>query len=244
MKASSTSKKTPPEAVSSNAPASDLKGSAPDDRDMFRDTSRTEYVYRHICQALREGRFRQGDRIREDEVAKMLGVSRTPVREALLRLRSRGLIEFTAGRGAGVIVLSRAQVLELYAMREILEGAAARMAAEHATPAEISYLSYVMDQFGQTKDPARMAQVNVAFHRSISDGAHNQYLIESLDQLRDALALLQGTTFSVKGRPATADAEHRAIYEAIKNRDADAAEQAARTHIRNARMARMQMLPI
>lgn len=215
-----------------------------DERGPFRDTSRTEFVYRHICQAIRDGEFRQGERIREDEVAKKLGVSRTPVREALLRMRSRGLIEFNAGRGAGVIVLSRAQVLELYAMREILEGAAARMAAEHATPAEISYLSYIVEQFSQTEDPARLAQINIAFHRSICDGAHNRYLVESLDQLRDALALLQGTTFSVDGRPAVADEEHRNIFEAIKNRNPDGAEQAARAHIRTARATRMQMLPL
>lgn len=227
-----------------NAAPGDKVGGRADNREAFRDTSRTEYVYRHIRQAIRDGQYKQGDRIREDEVAKTLGVSRTPVREALLRLRSRGLIEFMAGRGAGIVVLSRAQVLELYAMREILEGAAARMAAEHATPAEISYLSYVMEQFSASEDPARLAQINVAFHRSICDGAHNQYLVESLDQLRDALALLQDTTFSVKGRPSTADAEHRAIYEAIKNRDPDGAEQAARIHIRNARIVRMQMLPI
>lgn len=215
-----------------------------DARDPFRDASRTEYVYRHIRQAIRDGQFRQGDRVREEDIAKMLGVSRTPVREALRQLQSQGLIDFTAGRGAGIVELSRPQILELYAMREILEGAAARMAAEHATPAEISYLSHLMDEFRQSKDPARLAAVNVAFHRSICEGAHNRYLVQSLDQLRDALALLQGTTFSVKGRPATADEEHRAIFEAIKARNPDAAEQAARAHIRNARSARMQLLPI
>lgn len=218
--------------------------SGADGRRPFGDTSRTEHVYSQICQAIRQGQYRQGDRIREDEVAKALGVSRTPVREALLRLRSRGLIEFSAGRGASVITLSRAQVLELYAMREVLEGAAARMAAEAATPAEISYLGFVLDQFNQSEDPARLAVVNAAFHRSICDGAHNQYMFESLDQLNDALGLLQGTTFSVEGRAAIAEAEHRLIFEAINSRDPDAAEQAARTHIRNARIARMQTLPI
>lgn len=213
-------------------------------KDSFRDTSRTDYVYKHLCEAIRDGKYSQGDRIREDDVAKLLGVSRTPVREALLRLHTRGLIEFISGKGAGVIELKRAQILELYAMREILEGAAARMSAEHATPAEISYMEYTMEQFGKAEDPDRMSQINAAFHRSISDGAHNQYLIESLNQLRDALALLRGTTFSVLGRPDIAHNEHREIYEAIKNRDADAAERAARTHIKTARMTRMQMLPL
>jgi DNA-binding GntR family transcriptional regulator len=213
-------------------------------RDALRDGSRTEYVYRYVLQAIRDGRFRQGDRIREEDVATLLGVSRTPVREALRQLQSQGLIEFTAGRGAGIVELSGPQILELYAMREILDGAAARMAAEHATPAEISYLSHLLQEFSQSKDPARLAAVNIAFHRCIGEAAHNRYLMQSLDKLRDFLALLQGTTFSVKGRPTTAAEEHRAIFEAIQARNPDAAEQAARSHIRSARSTRMQMLPI
>src|SRR4029077_3917980 len=204
-------------------------------RDPFRDASRTEYVHRYILQAIRDGQFRQGDRVREEDLAMTLGVSRTPAREALRQLQSQGLIDITAGRGAGIVELSLPQILEIYAMREILEGAAARMAAEHATPAEISYLSHLLQEFGQSRDPIRLAAVNIAFHRSIGEAAHNRYLIQSLDKLRDVLALLQGTTFSVKGRPTTAAEEHRAIFQAIQARKPDAAEQAARAHIRSAR---------
>jgi DNA-binding FadR family transcriptional regulator len=104
-------------------------------------------------------------------------------------------------------------------------------------------MQYLLAEFRQTKDPLRHAALNRAFHDAICDAAHNRYMMQSLHQLGDALALLQGTTFSVKGRPATADQEHQAIVAAIAEGDADAAEAAARSHIRNAQALRMQMLP-
>lgn len=212
--------------------------------DPFRDASRADYVYRQMRQAIRDGHFRQGERVREEDVARSLGVSRTPVREALRQLQSHGLLDFAAGRGLGVVALDRPQVLELYAMRELLEGAAARLAAQHATPAEVAYIKHLLAEFRQSKDPVRHAAINRAFHGAICDAAHNRYMMQSLHQLSDALALLQGTTFSIKGRPATADLEHQAIVDAIAAGDPDAAETAARAHIRTAQALRMQMLPL
>lgn len=209
----------------------------------FRDASRADYVYRQMRQAIREGRFRQGDRVREEDIAQSLKVSRTPVREALRQLQVHGLLDIAAGRGLGVVTLSRSQVLELYAMRALLEGAAARLAAQHATPTEIAYMEQLLREFRQSKDATRHAAINRAFHEAICEAAHNRYMMQSLHQLSDALALLQGTTFSVKGRPVTADVEHQAILGAIGTGNADAAEAAARAHIRNAQALRMQMLP-
>src|SRR5262245_9135311 len=99
--------------------------------------SLSETVFRSLRQALRAGIYQPGDRLREEEVAKRLKVSRTPVREALSRLVSKGLVEPAGGRGLIVRRLSTAEVLELYAMREILEGAAARLAAQHASLPEL-----------------------------------------------------------------------------------------------------------
>src|SRR4249920_540024 len=100
--------------------------------------SRADFVYESLRDAISDGRIAAGERVREEEVARNLGVSRTPVREALQRLQQRGLLEIGAGRGLLVASLSQQQVIELYAMRQILEGSAARFAATHATPAEIA----------------------------------------------------------------------------------------------------------
>ena len=89
-----------------------------------------EAVFRSLCEALQAGSYRAGDRLREEEVAQRLKVSRTPVREALGRLAARCFVEPAGGRGLIVRNLDISEVLELYAMREIMEGAAARLAAE------------------------------------------------------------------------------------------------------------------
>lgn len=208
----------------------------------FQHTSRAEYVYQQLRQAIRDGRFQQGDRVREDDIAKSLGVSRTPVREALRRLQARGLLDFGSGRGLGIVELSRVQVLELYAMRELLEGAAARLAAQHATSTEVGYMRHLLNQFRSAKDPEQLASINRTFHGAIRDAAHNRYMVRSLNDLNEALALLRGTTYSIHGRPETADIEHRAILDAIEKGDPDTAEREARAHIRMAQILRMQMI--
>src|SRR3954464_13472158 len=105
-----------------------------------RTRSRGDFVYESLRDAISDGRIAGGERVREEEVARNLGVSRTPVREALQRLQQRGVLVLGAGRGLVVPRLSQQQVIELYAMREILEGSAARFAALHASAAEIAIL--------------------------------------------------------------------------------------------------------
>lgn len=208
----------------------------------FRDTSRGEYVYQELRSAIAQGKYRQGERIREEDIAQSMGVSRTPVREALRRLQTRGLLELAAGRGLVVAELSRQQVLELYAMRELLEGAAARLAAQHATETEINYLRHMLKELRKETNADRLADLNRVFHHAICDAAHNRYMQQSLNDLGDALALLRDTTFAIEGRPRTADAEHMMIVDAIEKHDPDAAERAARNHIRQAQQLRMQLL--
>lgn len=171
----------------------------------FRDIQRGEFVYQELRNAIAAGQFQQGERIREEDVAKSLGVSRTPVREALRRLQTRGLLELAAGRGLVIAELSRQQVLELYAMREILEGAAARLAAQHAMESEIAHLRHLLAGLRKETNPQKLADLNRGFHHTICDAAHNRYMQQSLNDLGDALALLRDTTFSLEGRPKTAE---------------------------------------
>src|SRR6266446_8979222 len=110
------------------------------DEAMLRTGSRADFVFESLRDAIWDGRIGRGVRVREEEIARNLGVSRTPVREALQRLQQRGLLVFGAGRGLTVASLNQHQVLQLYAMREILEGSAARFAAEQATAPEIAVL--------------------------------------------------------------------------------------------------------
>jgi DNA-binding GntR family transcriptional regulator len=213
-----------------------------DTDESFQNTSRGEFVYRALRDAIQDGQLKQGTRIREDVVARSLGVSRTPVREALLRLQTRGLLELAPGRGLVVVEISKPQLMELYAMREVLEGGAARFAAQHASESEIATLRHLLEEFRQAgDDPAKLAKINRSFHVAIYQAAHNRYLVTALNDLGDAMALLRDTTFSVQGRPKIALKEHRAIVTAIEQRQPDAAEAAARQHIQAAQRARISL---
>ncbi len=202
-----------------------------------------EQAYQQLLGALREGELKPGSRVRENDVATMLGMSRTPVREALRRLESEGLIRSVAYRGMEVARLDYQEVMELYQMREVLEGTAAGLAARHASDAEIAALqSLLRTESGLDVDAAVLANHNRKLHTAICYAAHNRYLLRSLNSLSDALALLGETTMSVPGRTRLAHDEHSAIVTAIAERDPDAAEAAARTHIRAAQQVRLTLL--
>jgi DNA-binding GntR family transcriptional regulator len=211
--------------------------------DTLRTTSRSEFVFASLRDAIWDGRFAPGERIPEEEIARSLGVSRTPVREALRRLQERGMLTVGAGRSLVVAELSKQQVLELYAMREILEGSAARFAARHANEAEIDMLHGLLGELDKHRDdPRLLVSLNRRFHRAVCDAAHNRYLIATLDGMHDALALLNSNTFRVPNRRSETDAEHRRIVRAIERRDPDEAEKAARDHVRQAQRTRFAML--
>lgn len=213
------------------------------DRGRFNDASRGEYVYRQVRDAIQDGVYKQGTRIREEEVARELGVSRTPVREGLRRLESHGLLQFAGGRGLVVASLTKKQIIELYAVMEMLDGSAARFAAQNASTIEIEMARHVLEVFDSVEgDPKRLARLNHEFHDSIYAAAHNEYLQKSLERLWDALASVPRTTYEVASRPANAAAEHWAILHAIELRHPDEAEWAARKHIREVQRVRIQML--
>lgn len=205
--------------------------------------SRGMWVSEALRADIQDGRYGPGDRVTELEVAERLGVSRTPVREALRRLESEGLLVSLPWRGVVVAELDRAQVLELYAMREVLEGTAARFSAQHADDAEIDLMRDLLAHEAKASDDSGLtARINRDLHEIIHTSARNRYLLSTLHALRNALSLLKGTTFAAPGRPAQGLAEHHAIVEAISQRDGDAAETAARLHIANARRTRLKML--
>ena len=204
--------------------------------------SRGAQVYEVLIERIRSGDLRPGTRLREEDLAKTLDVSRTPVREALGRLQARGLVE-TSLAGLCVTELTRQQTMELYAMRAALEGSAARFAAENASPADLAALEHAAQLFANCQGaPVDFAAANRTFHDVILEAAHNRYLSRMLADLNDWLALLPDTTFSVEGRATGAIAEHAAIADAILAHDGDAAERAARAHIDRARDARLQMM--
>lgn len=204
--------------------------------------SRAEFVRVQVRKAIEDGKFEPGSRVRENDIADWLKVSRTPVREALRHLEAEGLLVFIPWRGVIVAELDRSQVAELYKVRAALEGLAASLAARHISDTELTLMSDLLEQSETAASQPELARLNKQFHETIYLASHNRYLIQNLNALRGTLALLKGTTYAVDGRTEHAQQEHRAIFEAIAKRDPIAAEAAARQHLIGAELARLTMM--
>lgn len=204
--------------------------------------SRAQVVHGAMKDMIRQGQLIPGQRVRESEIADAQGVSRTPVREAMNLLLSEGLLEFSAARGMAVTELSKQRVNEIYALREFLEGASARFAAQHASLPEMRSMEDLLEQAKGVSDPLKLAHLNKLFHALTAEAAHNDYLSRALGLMADWLLLIPGTTYNSPGRVDEIHQEHGAILTAIIARDAEAAENAARQHIRNAAGTRLRVM--
>lgn len=202
--------------------------------------SRGQAVFEALRSAIHSGHLRPGMPMREEQIAERFNLSRTPVREAFARLLGQSLLEHGGGRGLVVRSLSRTEIYELYAMREVLEGAAAGLAAHHAGPAEHAALRSLHERFSAlgAEDVEEAVLINRCFHDEIRQAARNQYLDGALDRMSDGIALLGETTLNDPHRHAMAVSEHQSILDAIQTGDAKAAESAARRHIHEAFLKR------
>ena len=203
---------------------------------------RSERAYQQLRAAIQAGQLSPGTRLREVELAESLGLSRTPVREALSRLESEGLVVNEPNRGMMVTQLDASMVSELYVMREVLEGTAAALAARHATDVEISLLRDIVERdLAMADDPDRLAANNRLFHETLHRCAHNRYLLKTLRSLHESMALLGRTTLAVPGRARVSYEEHLALVEALEKRDPALAEQITRRHIQQAYKVRLSL---
>lgn len=197
-------------------------------------------AYEMVLEAIDRGTYVPGDRLVESELAERLGVSRTPVREALQRLETQAIL-VRDGRSMVVASLDHDQLGELYAVRAQLEGLAAQLAAQHAAPEEIKILQEMVAQDeALVDDPSGLARANRRFHRQIHLASHNRYLIRQLESVHRTMALLTTTSLAAEGRGIDAIAEHRAIVDAIAKRDKTSADETLREHISKAYETRLK----
>jgi DNA-binding GntR family transcriptional regulator len=191
------------------------------------------------------GRLHPNDRLVESELADRLKVSRTPVREALQKLFSEGLVAEAPRKGYIVAEFSPEFIIDNYAVREVLEGLAARLAASNASDLELMQLEVELDAMARaskSNDIGQLAEHNVNFHMLVAKASRNVVLTDVLAVLQDRLRLLRDSNFRVSGRRDEALKEQRNLMKAIKARDGDRAEQLARLHVRNARQVRLTAL--
>ena len=198
-------------------------------------------AYTLILEAIDAGVYSPGDRLVESELADRFGVSRTPIREALQRLETQSLLA-RDGRSLIVASLDHNQMAELYVVRTELEGLAARLAAQHATPEEIRVLrDMVEEDRSLLGDPQALARANRRFHKQIHLASHNRYLVQQLDLVHRSMALLASTSLAAEGRGDRALAEHDSIVTCLEQGDGEGAYLALRDHISKAFETRLKL---
>ncbi|WP_457632880.1 GntR family transcriptional regulator [Oceanithermus desulfurans] len=191
-----------------------------------------EAAYERLKRRILEGVLRPGARLSEPALAQALGVSRTPVREALQRLSQEGLVELRPGRGARVRVLSPREVEEVYEVRALIEGEAAARAAGRCDEAGLHRLEAALDAL-ETADPddyAAQIAADERFHALLVAASGNRVLEQVFHDLDAALALTRQFSRDLNQTPETR-AQHRAIVSAIRAGDASAARAAAEAHV-------------
>lgn len=199
-------------------------------------------AYALMLDAIEAGVYLPGARLVESELAERFGVSRTPVREALQRLETQGMLS-RDGRSLIVASLDHNQLAELYIVRAELEGLAARLAARHATDEECRVLRAMLEEDARLLggDPRALSRANKRFHKQIHLASHNRFLVQQLDLVHRSMALMANTSLAAEGRAEVAMAEHDRIVRAIEARDGEAAYQALRTHISRAYETRLRL---
>ena len=190
-----------------------------------------------IRTAIVEGEIPAGTKISEPELARRYDLSRAPLREALARLERCHLIERTPNAGARVVKLSIEGLRSLYQLREELEGLACRLAAEHMTEQEIAEVRALLDQHLSTQrvregESYYQEAGDVDFHYRVILGSKNPYLINILSDELYFLVRMYRVQLGMNGpRVSRAFDEHKAILNAIANRDGELADLLMRRHI-------------
>jgi len=198
-------------------------------------------AYRRLLMEIRAGALKPGDRLLEADLATRLGISRTPVREAIRQLEADGLVVHVPRVGAAVRGLDPGEVTELYEMRSVLEGTAARLAARAASVVELEELAAINAEMAAARgDPDRLHELNRQFHAALLDAARNRYLARSVAGLQKTLLLLGPTTLDREERVRSAVEEHAQVLEALRARDETVAEQAMRRHVSAAHAVRLR----
>jgi DNA-binding GntR family transcriptional regulator len=204
-------------------------------------TSATDLAYDAVLEGILAGTHAMGSRLREEELAAALGVSRTPVREALRRLHSEGLVELLPRRGALVARWDEEDLDEIFELRALLEGYGARRAARRIEAEKLDPLDELCDAMdaaateGSDAAIATITELNLRFHREIHAAARNPRLVKALGSLVQVPLVHHTFHHYTPEELRRSLGHHRELVAAIRAGDADWAEEVMRAHVHAAR---------
>lgn len=195
-----------------------------------------EVVCESLREAIRNGVLKPGERLMEIQLAEELGVSRTPVREAIRKLELEGYVVMMPRRGTYVANMSIRDINEIFEIRTALESLSNGLAAEHITDEELEHLQRLLVVIGgyiKDGDIEKIVETDIEFHDLMYHAARNQRLVGIISNLRDQLTRFRTLSMSYPGRLEATLEEHKLIVEAIATGDKKAASKAAEKHMEN-----------
>jgi len=193
-------------------------------------------AYDAIKNAILTFQLRPGDSLVESELAHQLGISKTPVRDSLLRLEKEGLVVKVPFKGSYVASISHESVIELFEIRAVLEGLAARLAMPGVTPDELTELAGLIDSHEQALRKGSISEAagyNRKFHQTIIQHCANERLLQILGNLDDHLQRFRLLSNYQRGTALKSVEEHRQILAALIQKDGVLVEQTMRRHLEN-----------
>ncbi len=206
--------------------------------DMAREITDLQSLHPQVYQVLRHavltGELQPGERMVERKLAKQLGVSRTPVREAIRKLELEGLVKHVPNKGVVVTRMSSKDAWDIYNIRAVLEGLAARLASKSITSEEVERLEVLVQKMEQAVNANELDQLNdlhIEFNDVIYKSAGSPRLHQMISNLVDYTVVFTKVGYCVPGRSREATDEHKELFEAIKRGDGAEAERIGRKHI-------------
>lgn len=204
-----------------------------------------EIVFEYLRQSILDGKLEPGKRLMEIQMAEQLGVSRTPIREAIRKLELEGLVVMVPRKGAYVADVSIKDILEVLEIRMVLEGLAASLAAERMSDDEIKELTSICEQFKKYYEEDNiegMIEKDVEFHDCIFNSTGNEKLNQISQSLREQIYRFRVRYISRYDKAKELVEEHQALLEAIVNRDPENANKYGMAHIENLTSHMMEQL--
>jgi DNA-binding GntR family transcriptional regulator len=195
-------------------------------------------AYQEVKRNILARQIPPGGKLNEVELAGALGISRTPVREALNRLEKEGLVQIFPQRGAYVVQFSADDIYELFLIRENLEGLAAFLAAERVNKESLATLSSLIQGFSEPyseKDIQRYAREDFKFHQTLITLSGSRRLMTLVSTLHDQIRMFRLTSLGLSGRMKTSLSEHMQITKALRAGNSEECERKMRQHIRHVR---------
>lgn len=193
-------------------------------------------VFHTIREDILSGKYNKNEELKEKTIGEELGVSRTPVREALRQLELEGLVTIIPNKGAYVVGFSREDMHDIYEIRSVLEGLCAKRAALHAKPEQLEALEEIMclsDFQLQREHYDQLVELDNRFHEQMYLASQSKILAHVLSDYHHYVERARKVTLVVPKRSTESNEEHRRILEALKERDAEKAEKMAHQHIMN-----------